>query len=158
MSYRTWKYKTAPAPEAPLNLQSVSDFPSLGSVKPVMLQQGVSVSLAEKLKKTIQAEEELSSMARFQKSRVSPKPSELQVLPMSNFIATLQRKKQEKEDQKKAEIQEEEDNYRWQMSRNMYRNMYRSEEEAQPFEFNSSQTQEDDHYSNQEKNEEHDRT
>ena len=154
MSYRTWKYKTAPAPsvETTINLESTNDFPSLVSVKPVTSQKGV--SLAEKLKKTIEAEEELSSMTRFQKSRVSPKPSELQVLPMSNFVATLRRKKQEADEQKKAELQEEEENYRWQISRNMYR----SEHIAEPFEFNSSQTQEDDHYSNQEKNEEHDHT
>ena len=107
MSYRTWKYKTAPAPSVgtTLNIESTNDFPSLGSVKPVTIQQGV--SLAEKLKKTIQAEEELSSMARFQKSRVSVAPSELQALPMPNFIATLQRKKQEKEEQKRVEIQED---------------------------------------------------
>jgi hypothetical protein len=139
MSYRTWKYKTAPAPPETLNLQNPNDFPSLGSVKPTTIPQGL--SLAEKLKMTIQAEEELSSITRFQKSRLSlsSKPSELQVLTMPNFVASLQ---------------EEEENYRWQISRNMYR----SEQEAEPFEFNSSQTQEDDHYSNQEKIEEHDRT
>jgi hypothetical protein len=152
MSYRTWKYKTAPAPEPTLDLKSSNDFPSLGSVKPVVVTQGI--SLAEKLKKTIQAEEELSSMARFQKSRVSPKLAELQALPMPNFIATLQRKRQEKEEQKNAEIQEEEENYRWQINRSMYH----SEQEAEPYESNSSQTQEDDHYSNQERNEEHDHT
>lgn len=154
MSYRTWKYKTTPAPPETLNLQNPNDFPSLGSVKPTTIPQGL--SLAEKLKMTIQAEEELSSITRFQKSRLSlsSKPSELQVLTMPNFVASLRRKKQEAEDQKKAEIQEEEENYRWQISRNMYR----SEQEAEPFEFNSSQTQEDDHYSNQEKIEEHDRT
>ena len=154
MSYRTWKYKTTVSPEVEktLNLQNSNDFPSLGSVKPVTLAHGV--SLAEKLKRTIQAEEELSTMARFQKSRVSVAPNELQVLPMSNFVANLRKKKQEAEDQKKNEIQEEEDNYLWQISRTMYR----SEQVAEPFEFNSSQIQEDDHYSNQENNVEHDRT
>jgi len=152
MSYRTWKYKTAPAPPETLNLQNPNDFPSLGAVKSVSVAQGV--SLAEKLKKTIQIEEELSSIARFQKSRVSPKPTELQALPIPNFIATLRKKKQEEEEQKKAEIQEEEENYRWQISRSMHH----SEQEAEPFEFNSSQIQEDDHYSNQESNEGHGRT
>ena len=154
MSYRTWKYKTAPAPSVgtTLNIESTNDFPSLGSVKPVTSQKGV--SLAEKLKKTIQAEEELSSMARFQRSRVSVVPSELEVLRMPNFVATLRRKRQEAEEQKKAELHDEEENYRWQISRSMYR----SEQVSEPFEFTSSQTQEDDHCSNQERNEEHDRT
>jgi len=155
MSYRTWKHKTAVAPmsEKTLNLQNPNDFPSLSSVKPLTIPQGV--SLAEKLKMTIQAEEEFSSITRFQKSRVSPlsRPSELEVLTIPNFITSLRRKKIEEENKKKAEIQEEEENYRWQISRSIYR----SEQEAQAYEFSSSQIQEDDHYSNQEKNEEHDR-
>jgi len=139
--------------EKTLNLQNPNDFPSLSSVKPLTIPQGV--SLAEKLKMTIQAEEEFSSITRFQKSRVSPlsRPSELEVLTIPNFITSLRRKKIEEENKKKAEIQEEEENYRWQISRSIYR----SEQEAQAYEFSSSQIQEDDHYSNQEKNEEHDR-
>ena len=146
MSYRSWKKKVAT--EAPLNLQNTSEFPLLGSVKSTkIIQQGV--SLAEKLKKTIQAEEELSSTARFQKSSLHKKSesSDLKVLPMPSLFGKLRQEK-EQEEQKRAEIQEDEENYRWQISRSMY----------PPEDTNSLQTQEAYHCSTQENTEEHDHT
>ena len=147
MSYRTWKTKIAPSPDAPLNLHNVSEFPSLSTVKPSTIQ---GVSLAEKLKKTIQAEEEQYSLSRFQKKAV--KPNDLYVLPMPTFLGKLQREKREKEEKKRIE-EEEEENYRWQISHAMYH----PDQGAEPYEPTSSQTPEDDHCSNQESIVEHDR-
>jgi hypothetical protein len=147
MSYRTWKTKIAPSPDAPLNLHNVAEFPSLSSVKPSTIH---GVSLAEKLKKTIQAEEEQHSLSRFQKTKVV-KPNDLYVLPMPTFLGRFQREKREKEERKRIE-EEEDENYRWQVSHAMYH----PEQEAEPYEPSSSQTQEDDHYPNQESIVEHD--
>jgi hypothetical protein len=85
MSYRSWKKKVTPVTETTLNLQNTSEFPLLGSVKSTkIIQQGD--SLAEKLKKTIQAEEELSTTSRYKKSE--SRSLDLQVLPMP-FIGKL---------------------------------------------------------------------
>jgi hypothetical protein len=82
MSYRSWKKKVTPVTETTLNLQNTSEFPLLGSVKSSRtIQQGD--SLAEKLKKTIQAEEELSTTSRYKKSE--SRSLDLQVLPMPSI-------------------------------------------------------------------------
>jgi hypothetical protein len=86
MSYRSWKKKVTPVTETTLNLQNTSEFPLFGSVKSTkIIQQGD--SLAEKLKKTIQAEEELSTTSRYKKSE--SRSLDLQVLPMPSFIGKL---------------------------------------------------------------------
>jgi|LauGreDrversion4_2_1035121.scaffolds.fasta_scaffold376523_2 hypothetical protein len=145
MSYRSWKKKVTPVTETTLNLQNTSEFPLLGSVKSTRtIQQGD--SLAEKLKKTIQAEEELSTTSRYKKSE--SRSLDLQVLPMPSFIGKLRREREEK----LAEIKEEEENYRWQISRSIYPET----ESSVPYESNSLQTQEVCHYSTQENNAEHD--
>ena len=145
MSYRSWKKKVTPVTETTLNLQNTSEFPLLGSVKSTRtIQQGD--SLAEKLKKTIQAEEELSTTSRYKKSE--SRSLDLQVLPMPSFIGKLRREREEK----LAEIKEEEENYRWQISRSIYPET----ESSVPYESNSLQTQEVYHCSTQENNAEHD--
>lgn len=95
------------------------------------------ISLAEKLKKSIQ-EEELASTSRFQKqgsiSRIKETPDPvLMNLPRRFPCSRLKREQKQKEAMKLAEIEEEEENYRWQISRALIRTEV-CELEAEPYE------------------------
>jgi hypothetical protein len=105
------------------------------------------MSLAERLKKKIQMEEE-QSMQRFQRTPVQVRTEAVLVtLPRFSFLGKQKREQQRQEAEKRAEIEEDEENYRWQMSKRMI---------PEPQESNSSQRQEVYHCSIQENTEEHD--
>lgn len=98
------------------------------------------ISLAEKLKKIIQ-EEELASTSRFHRQaptahiKESPDPILLN-LPRRFPCSRLKKEQKQKEALKMAEIEEDEENYRWQISKSLIRTEH-SELESEPYELDS---------------------
>ena len=100
------------------------------------------ISLAEKLKKIIQ-EEELASTSRFHRqgsastSYINESPDPILVnLPRRFPCSRLKKEQKQKEALKMAEIEEDEENYRWQISKSLIRTEH-SELESEPYELDS---------------------
>lgn len=104
-------------PEQPktLNLNSQTDFPTLGSGHFNMRDTFQGTSLADKLRQTIADEEERANRTRYEKN-AKKEDNYVFALPVSSLMAKRRAQEQARMDQRRREIEEEEENYRYQMT------------------------------------------
>lgn len=104
-----------PPQPRPLNLQSATEFPTLGNriVNTRDTIQGT--SLAEKLRQTIAEEEERTNRLRYEKN-AKKEDNYVFALPVSSLVAKRRAAEQAVQDQRRREIEQEEENYRYQMT------------------------------------------
>jgi hypothetical protein len=115
-NYKQWKTGTPEAPKE--KVLTSTDFPALpGAAKPKATNNTDDVSLADRVKDVMLKEEE----ARARGRSLQEKPEEkFDVIPLSKWMRDRRLAKQQAEERKKQELEEEEANYRWQMSPQMF--------------------------------------
>jgi hypothetical protein len=119
--YRDWKNKSA-APVPPKEKVLVpEDFPALPSVatlsmKPKSAWSKPETTLAERMKEIQEAEEARKANGIPEKEE----EDEVVAIPLSNWLRDKYLAKKREEQMKQKEMEEEEANYRWQMSRAMF--------------------------------------
>jgi hypothetical protein len=114
-SYVPPQHQQQPTQPKPLNLNSKSEFPTLGSGHFNMRDAFQGTSLADKLRQTIVEEEERASRSRYEKS-VKKEDNYVFAIPVSSLMAKRRAEEQVRMDQRRKEIEEEEENYRYQMT------------------------------------------
>ena len=104
-----------PPQPKPLNLQSATEFPSLGNriVNTRDTVQGT--SLAEKLRQTIAEEEERTNRLRYEKN-AKKEDNYVFALPVSSLMAKRRAAEQAAQDQRRREVEQDDENYRYQMT------------------------------------------
>jgi hypothetical protein len=97
--------------KAPTTLNK-NDFPPLTLNTPLPVLAPGELSLAERLKQSIQREEEEAKIRRYRKSSVN---ETVIAFPMSSFVDKRAQAEKDKLAAKKAALEAEEDDYRWQI-------------------------------------------
>jgi hypothetical protein len=95
------------------------DFPALPttSAKPKTVWVKPEVSLAEKVREVQEKEDEAKRMGR---SLEEKEEDMIEVIPLSAWMRSKYLAKKREEDERVREMEAEEENYRWQMSRAMF--------------------------------------
>ena len=119
--YHSWKNKQS-VPEPPKEKVLVpEDFPALPSVtlsmKPKTAWSKPETSLADHMKELAEKERVAKEMGR---SLNEPEEEKIDVIPLSSWLRSKHLAKQRDEHLKHMEMEAEEANYRWQMSRAMF--------------------------------------
>ena len=117
-SYSDWKKNGPNKVDTPLNMDSLEEFPTLGSLKlpATAPKPSVSgVSLAERLKITIATEATMLPSSRLREEKMSQ--NEVITMKLSSLTAKRIQQKREEQERKRREVEEDEKNYEWQMSK-----------------------------------------
>lgn len=121
--YQKWKHTQPPAPPKEKVLVP-EDFPSLPSIpastKHVPNKTAWTkpeVTLADKMKEIQEREEEARRTGRSLEEKEEDK---IDVIPLSAWMRSKYLAKKREDDQRRREIEIEEENYRWQISKRMF--------------------------------------
>jgi hypothetical protein len=117
--YQSWKHKPAPQPpkEKVLGPEDFPSLPSISTPKPKAAWSKPEVTLAEKVREVQEKEEEAKRSGRNLDEKEEDK---IDVIPLSAWMRSKYLAKQREENDRRREIEEEEENYRWQISRAMF--------------------------------------
>lgn len=118
--YQSWKHKQAPLPPKEKVL-GPEDFPALPSISaslnPKAAWSKPEVTLAEKVKEIQEKEEEARRTGRNLNEEEEDK---VDIIPLSAWMRSKYLAKKREEDERRREIEIEEENYRWQISKAMF--------------------------------------
>ncbi len=119
--YRDWKNKSA-APLPPKEKVLVpEDFPALPSISPSTKPKNVwskpETSMAERVKEITEEQERMRIRGLAEKEE---EDDSVVATPLSTWLRDKYLAKKREEEMKRREIEEEEANYRWQISRAMF--------------------------------------
>lgn len=125
--YSSWKNndpRTDMTKVVNMNLKLEKDFPSLSAPRQATAppQPKGGVSLAEKLKMSIAKDEEEANLKRFRKSQQDKEHSRDEYIPLNVFpMYSITKKRTEDAErmESRRQAEEEEANYRWQISRSI---------------------------------------
>lgn len=122
--YGAWKNRTAGPPQPPKEkVLTADDFPALASSsapKPKTAWSAPETTIADRVKDAIVKEEERKERGRLE-AEVESEHGELYVIPISSWIRNSYLVKRQAEERKRREAEEEEANYRWQISKDIVR-------------------------------------
>lgn len=117
--YKDWKNKsvaTLPPKEKVLVPEDFPALPSIPSIKPKNTWSKPEVSMAERMKEIVEEQER----ARIRGVAEKEEEDEIVVIPLSNWLRNKYLAKKQEEAIKQRELEEEEENYRWQISPAMF--------------------------------------
>lgn len=122
--YQRWKH-TQPPPAPPKEkVLGPEDFPALPSAAPTTRHIPDSsawskpeVTIADKMKEIQEKEEEAKRTGR---SLIEKEEDKIDVIPLSAWMRAKYLAKKREEDERRREIEAEEENYRWQISKAMF--------------------------------------
>ena len=118
-NYRKWqppeRKATGPPQAKPLNLQSATEFPSLGNRISNTREIAQGTSLAEKLRQTIADEEERTNRMRYERN-TKKEENYIFALPVSSLVVKRRVAEQAIVQEKRKELEEDDENYRYQLT------------------------------------------